>query len=122
MGRGPQITNQYMERRFMINLPDNAVGIMSNGIGQTIAVTKLLLTSISQEPHRSWNALANRTHLPGTWRTFSSGCCILTCLLIDKSYCSITLGETQVFNLFNHSFAQDMRLTSISTQTRSKSS
>src|SRR5712692_10226905 len=51
VGRCPQIMDEHMYRRLVVNLLDDAVGIMSDGIGQTVAVPKLIFTSICQQPH-----------------------------------------------------------------------
>src|SRR5712692_5963805 len=97
-----------MYRRFVIDLPDDAVDVVSDGISQAIAIAELLLTSIGQESHGRWNLRTNRTNLPETRCSFSCGGCMLASLFIDEAHASITVRKSQTFNELGHLSAEEM--------------
>src|SRR5438876_880083 len=59
--------------------------IMSDGIGQTIAVVKRFLASICQQPYGNRNLYPDRTNLPEARGSFSNRGCMLTCQFIDEA-------------------------------------
>ncbi len=71
MGWGTQIAHQDMQGSFVINLPDNPVGLVNNGVGQTVAVAKFALSPIGQRAHRCWDSQADGTNLPEARRSLS---------------------------------------------------
>lgn len=104
-----------MYRRLVVNLPDDAVGIMSDGIGQTVAVPKLIFTSICQQPHWCRDLRTDRTDLPKTRRSFSCCGCMLASLFIDEAHGGITVREPQTFNELDHLRTEEMTGSFVST-------
>ena len=46
MGRRAQVTNQHVQGSLVVDLPDQAVSVMLNGVGQAIAIAELFLPPI----------------------------------------------------------------------------
>src|SRR5713226_8466843 len=110
-----------MQRRFVVDLPDDAVRIMSDGIGQTIAVAKRFLAPICQQPYRSRDLCTDRTHLEDPRRSFSKRGCMLTGQFIDEANTRVAVGQSQIFNELGHVSAEQMRRSFVSASTGSKS-
>src|SRR6266536_350669 len=93
---------------------------MSDGIGQAIAVAKLLLAPICQQPYWGRNVRTNRTDLPEAGRSFSSCFCMLTCQFINEANTAVAVSESQPFNELGHLSTQQMRRSCICASTGSQ--
>src|SRR5713226_141995 len=110
-----------MQWRFVVDLPDDAVSIMSDGIGQTIAVAKRFFAPISQQPYGSRNLCTDRTHLPEAGRPFSKRGCMLAGQFIDEANTRVAVGQSQIFNELGHVSTEQMRRSFVCASTGSKS-
>ncbi len=82
----------------MVDLPDQAVGVMRDRVRQAIAIAELFLSSISQQAHWGWNLRTDGAHLPQAGGGFPHRSRVLAGQFMHEAHRGISVGEAQVFD------------------------
>src|SRR5258708_7294011 len=101
----------------VVDLLDQAVGVMRNGVGQAIAIAELLLPPIGQRAHGCRNLRTDGAYLPPAGGGFPCRGRVLAGQFMYEAHCGIPVSEAEGFDDLHHRRTHAMMLARALTST-----